>query len=82
MKIRTGRQIVRPILFKNICWPVKIRVRAEPPLLAPRFPPDFPASPLFGRRREAPSLQLDSRAYTQEACDWRVLGEQDWGAED
>ncbi len=46
MKTRIGWQRVGPIACEQICWPVKIRVRAKPPLLAPRLPPVFPASPL------------------------------------
>jgi hypothetical protein len=83
MRIRTERHTIRPILYKSICWPVKIRVRAEP-LLAPRIPPDFPASPFSGRtlwtapRTAVLALEISS----DDRFDWRVLGEQDETEED
>jgi hypothetical protein len=44
MKSNNRWQKVSPIKFRNICWPVKIRVRAETPQMAPRTPPVFPVS--------------------------------------
>ncbi len=82
MKAKTRWQKVGPIVFREICWPVKIRVRAEPPLLAPRIPPVFPASPFLSSDRltrcetpqSAPGWRLTRKV---EDYDWRVLGEQD-----
>ena len=82
MNKRMGRQTVRAVPFQRICWPVKIRVRAEPPLLAPRIPPDFPASPFWGCKpgialRTLSPLQNRWQVDTHGRFDWRVLGEQD-----
>lgn len=82
MKTRIEWQRIRPIACEQICWPVKIRVRAKPPLLAPRLPPVFPASPLLGyrilRKRRVPSRWYSRpRAEPPDTYDWRILGEQD-----
>ena len=82
MRTRIGWQQIRPIAFERICWPVKIRVRAKPPLLAPRLPPVFPASPSRGYRlawtRRAPGwLYSRPRQDLPDTYDWRIFGEQD-----
>ncbi len=84
MKAKNRWQKVGPIDFHEICWPVKIRVRAEPPLLAPRTPPVFPASPVLAAKRACvqvsvvPEYPAPWRLTRKvESHDWRVLGEQD-----
>jgi len=46
--MQRGKQVHLRVItlqeFRTICWPVKIRVRAAKPLLAPRWSPIFPAS--------------------------------------
>jgi hypothetical protein len=82
MKLRTGPRVIRPILYKSFCWPVKIRVRAEPPLLAPRIPPDFPASHFsestpWMARLMASLAQARTRVDHDTGLGRRALGKQD-----
>jgi hypothetical protein len=92
MKSNNRWQKVGPIQFRDICWPVKIRVRAEPPQMAPRVSPVFPVSPFSNaapmlsessvlplRRLEADSPPAVGLRLSRrvELYDWRVMGEQD-----
>jgi hypothetical protein len=87
MKTRSGWQRVKPVVFKEICWPVKIRVRAAPPLWAPRTPPVFPASLFFlhkplSLRRVVVVPAPGAQEQILDRLDWRVLGEQDQRTEE
>jgi hypothetical protein len=44
LRTKTRRARVQISEFRSFSWPVKIRVRADKPLMAPRQPPVFPAS--------------------------------------
>jgi hypothetical protein len=48
--------------FQDICWPVKIRVRATSPLVAPRKSPVFPASLTFPGNRDSVPAWVGWRA--------------------
>jgi len=85
MQRQTRSQKIRLRTARDSCWPVKIRVRAMPTLLASRTAPDLPASldvSVEVAVGEGETVEASSQSTNPVPADWRLSGEQDERAEE
>jgi hypothetical protein len=72
MQTRAKALTIQLSEFESFCWPVKVRVRANPHPPAPRLSPTFPASVSFGSqpRTVVRSFELDPYRPTRRCSNW------------